>query len=207
MPAFASPSRRTVDDLIAFLTQAGIGSAGLCRALPRRWHDGAREPPYPGRHAAALTLQDRLRQRAYVITPPWSRSHRLRSEHRQIKWQTPYGDLPQAGPSDKLRGNVYPKSGFVITAGGLVAVRRQRFEALRAGQRHRGIDFHERPAEWLVGCAGGLRSEWPGIHSVCAGPEAIPFRRRTAPARRRESARGHEGLRCAGASAVMLERQ
>ena len=38
----------------------------------------------------------------------------------KVKWQTPYGDLPQAGPSDKLRGNVYPKSGFVITAGGLV---------------------------------------------------------------------------------------
>jgi quinoprotein glucose dehydrogenase len=38
----------------------------------------------------------------------------------KIKWQTPYGDLPEAGPSDKLRGNVYPKSGFVITAGGLV---------------------------------------------------------------------------------------
>ena len=38
----------------------------------------------------------------------------------KIKWETPYGDLPQAGPGDKLRGNVYPKSGFVITAGGLV---------------------------------------------------------------------------------------
>ena len=38
----------------------------------------------------------------------------------KIKWQTPYGDLPEAGPSDKMRGNAYPKSGFVITAGGLV---------------------------------------------------------------------------------------
>ena len=28
--------------------------------------------------------------------------------------------MPQAGPNDKMRGNVYPKSGFVITAGGLV---------------------------------------------------------------------------------------
>ena len=38
----------------------------------------------------------------------------------KIKWQAPYGDLPQAGPSDKMRGNAYPKSGFVITAGGLL---------------------------------------------------------------------------------------
>ena len=39
----------------------------------------------------------------------------------KIKWQTPYGDLPQAGPSDKLRGNVFPKSGIVVTAGGNMA--------------------------------------------------------------------------------------
>ena len=35
-------------------------------------------------------------------------------------WQTPYGDTPEAGPSDVLRGNVTPRSGFVETAGGLV---------------------------------------------------------------------------------------
>ena len=29
-------------------------------------------------------------------------------------------DYPEAGPSEKMRGNAYPKSGFVITAGGLV---------------------------------------------------------------------------------------
>jgi quinoprotein glucose dehydrogenase len=38
----------------------------------------------------------------------------------KIKWKTPYGDLPQAGPSDTLRGNVFPKSGPAITAGGLI---------------------------------------------------------------------------------------
>ncbi len=38
----------------------------------------------------------------------------------KIKWKTPYGDLPEAGPSDKMRGNVYPKSGIVSTAGGLI---------------------------------------------------------------------------------------
>ena len=32
----------------------------------------------------------------------------------------PFGDTPQAGPGDKLRGNVTPSSGFAVTAGGLV---------------------------------------------------------------------------------------
>ena len=31
----------------------------------------------------------------------------VRFEFRQVMWQTPYGDTPQAGPSDKLRGNVF----------------------------------------------------------------------------------------------------
>ena len=56
----------------------------------------------------------------YVVTPPWSQIVAYDLNTGKIKWRTPYGDLPQAGPSDKLRGNVYPKSGFVITAGGLV---------------------------------------------------------------------------------------
>ena len=55
-----------------------------------------------------------------MITPPWSTITAYDLNTGKIKWQTPYGDLPQAGPSDKMRGNAYPKSGFVITAGGLV---------------------------------------------------------------------------------------
>jgi len=38
----------------------------------------------------------------------------------KIAWQTPYGDMPQAGPSDQLRGNIFPKSGFAVLASGLV---------------------------------------------------------------------------------------
>lgn len=34
--------------------------------------------------------------------------------------QTPYGDLPEAGPSDKLRGNVYPKKRICDYRGRLV---------------------------------------------------------------------------------------
>jgi quinoprotein glucose dehydrogenase len=55
-----------------------------------------------------------------VITPPWSTITAYDLNTGKIKWQAPYGDLPQAGPNDTMRGNAYPKSGFVITAGGLV---------------------------------------------------------------------------------------
>ena len=65
-------------------------------------------------------LPQLLANEPYVITPPWSSIVAYDLNTGKIKWRTPYGDLPEAGPSDKLRGNVYPKSGPVITAGGLV---------------------------------------------------------------------------------------
>ena len=55
-----------------------------------------------------------------MVTPPWTKITAYDLNTGKIKWQEPYGDLPEAGPGDKLRGNVYPKSGFVITAGGLI---------------------------------------------------------------------------------------
>ena len=55
-----------------------------------------------------------------MITPPWSTITAYDLNTGKILWQTPYGDTPQAGPSDKLRGNVTPRSGFIVTAGGLV---------------------------------------------------------------------------------------
>jgi quinoprotein glucose dehydrogenase len=59
-------------------------------------------------------------QEGYVITPPWSTITAYDLNSGRIKWQTPYGDTPEAGPSDQLRGNVFPKSGFVILASGLI---------------------------------------------------------------------------------------
>ena len=80
---------------------------------------------------ASLTIPKMLRHRhpatrrvtetnPYVINPPWTTITAYDLNTGKIKWQEPAGDLPEAGPSDKLRGNVYPKSGFVITAGGLL---------------------------------------------------------------------------------------
>jgi len=109
-----------LDDLIAFLTKpdaAPVGSAVVALG----GGGGRGEPPYP---ADVTPPPSRYKtgygNEPYLFNPPWSKITAYDLNTGKIKWQTPYGDLPQAGPSDKLRGNVYPKSGFVITAGGLV---------------------------------------------------------------------------------------
>jgi quinoprotein glucose dehydrogenase len=123
MPPIASLSPALLDDLMAFLKKpdaAPVGSAAPLNALAGGG-GGRGEPPYPaGVTPPPSRYKTGYGNEPYVITPPWSQITAYDLNTGKIKWQTPYGDLPQAGPSDKLRGNVYPKSGFVITAGGLL---------------------------------------------------------------------------------------
>jgi len=120
MPPMASLAPALVEDLLAFLTRpeaAPPGTAAPAAALAM----GRIEPPYPEDVAPPPSrYKTGYGNEPYVITPPWSQIVAYDLNNGKIKWQTPYGDLPEAGPSDKLRGNVYPKSGFVITAGGLI---------------------------------------------------------------------------------------
>jgi quinoprotein glucose dehydrogenase len=119
MPSLAAP---LVDDLIAFLTkpeQAPPGSAAPPAAMALATMRV--EPPYPeGVTPPPSRYKTGYGNEPYVITPPWTQLVAYDLNTGTIKWKTPYGDLPEAGPSDKLRGNVYPKSGPVVTAGGLV---------------------------------------------------------------------------------------
>jgi quinoprotein glucose dehydrogenase len=120
MPPVASLAPPRLDDLIAFLTKPesappGTGAPAAMLAMMRT------EPAYPdGVAPPPSRYKTGYGNEPYVITPPWSQITAYDLNTGKIKWQTPYGDLPQGGPSDKLRGNVYPKSGFVITAGGLI---------------------------------------------------------------------------------------
>lgn len=109
-----------LDDLMAFLTKPEAAPPGS--AAPAAFAMAGRgEPPYPeGVTPPPSRYKTGYGNEPYVITPPWSQIVAYDLNTGKIKWQTPYGDLPEAGPSDKLRGNVYPKSGPVITAGGLV---------------------------------------------------------------------------------------
>lgn len=118
MPAVVSVTPPSLDDLIAFLTKPEAAPPGSAAPAMGR---GRGEPPYPEDVTPPPSrYKTGYGNEPYVITPPWSQITAYDLNTGKIKWQTPYGDLPEAGPSDKLRGNVYPKSGFVITAGGLV---------------------------------------------------------------------------------------
>ena len=122
MPPFASLPAQSMNDLMAFLKQpdlAPLGSApsAATLAMVRSFS----EPPYPDDvEGPPSRYKTGYGNERYVINPPWSTITAYDLNTGKIKWQTPYGDLPEAGPSDKMRGNAYPKSGFVITAGGVV---------------------------------------------------------------------------------------
>ncbi len=123
MPALSGIPAASMDNLIAFLAQPALAPAGTAivaapAAGPGR---GPGEPPYPDDvEPPPSRYRTGYGNEQYVIKPPWSTITAYDLNTGSIKWQTPYGDTPQAGLGDKLRGNVYPKSGFVITAGGLV---------------------------------------------------------------------------------------
>ncbi|HXE64841.1 MAG TPA: PQQ-binding-like beta-propeller repeat protein [Bryobacteraceae bacterium] len=120
MPSMASLSPALMSDLMAFLAKpeaappgSGVALRASAAARPEAPYPEGVEPP-PSRYRTGYGNEP------YVITPPWSQITAYDLNTGKIKWQMPYGDLPEAGPGDKLRGNVYPKSGFVITAGGLI---------------------------------------------------------------------------------------
>jgi len=122
MPAFASLPAQSMADLMAFLAKpdsAPVGSApsAATLALARL----RSEPDYPEEvQGPPSRYKTGYGNESYIITPPWSTITAYDLNTGNIKWQAPYGDLPQAGPSTQLRGNAFPKSGFVITAGGLI---------------------------------------------------------------------------------------
>jgi quinoprotein glucose dehydrogenase len=119
MPPFASISGEAMTDLIAFLTKpesAPPGSGVPANILTERI-----EPDYPaGITPPPSRYKTGYGDEGYIITPPWSTITAYDLNTGRIMWQTPYGDLPQAGPSDKLRGNVFPRSSFVVLASGLI---------------------------------------------------------------------------------------
>jgi quinoprotein glucose dehydrogenase len=108
-------------DLLTFLTKPEAAPAGTAASAQQAQFRLRTEPDYPGDVTPPPSrYKTGYGNESYVISPPWSTITAYDLNTGKIKWQAPYGDLPQAGPSDKMRGNAYPKSGFVITAGGLL---------------------------------------------------------------------------------------
>ncbi|MCU1329604.1 MAG: Pyrrolo-quinoline quinone, partial [Bryobacterales bacterium] len=119
MPAFASITGEALADLLAFLGEPEAAPVGS--ALPANMLAERLEPDYPADVTGPPSrYKTGYGQEGYVITPPWSTITAYDLNTGKIIWQTPYGDTPQAGPSDKLRGNIFPKSGFAVLAGGLI---------------------------------------------------------------------------------------
>ncbi len=121
MPAFPSVAPQVMGALLAFLTDPASAPPGTAASSRMLAAFSRVEPAYPDDVTPPPSrYKTGYGNEGYVINPPWSTITAYDLNTGKIKWQTPYGDLPQAGPSETLRGNVYPKSGFVITAGGLV---------------------------------------------------------------------------------------
>ncbi|HEY9137197.1 MAG TPA: PQQ-binding-like beta-propeller repeat protein [Terriglobus sp.] len=119
MPALPTVPPPAVAAVTAFLKQpdlappgTGIGGNAFTERI---------EPDYPAYvDPRPQRYKTGYGQEGYVVTPPWSTITAYDLNTGKIAWQTPYGDTPQAGPSNTLRGNVFPKSGFVVLASGLV---------------------------------------------------------------------------------------
>ena len=122
MPAFSSLPAQSMKDLMSFLTQPDLAPLGSAPSASAQAMASMRvEPAYPEDvEGPPSRYKTGYGNEIYVAKPPWSTVTAYDLNTGKIKWQTPYGDLPQAGPSDEMRGNAYPKSGFVTTAGGLV---------------------------------------------------------------------------------------
>jgi len=119
MPPFPAIRAELMNDLMAFLTSPGSAPPGS--AFPAAMLSARIEPDYPSDVTPPPSrYKTGYGNEPYVITPPLSTLTAYDLNTGKIMWQTPYGDLPEAGPSDKLRGNAYPKSGFAVTAGGVI---------------------------------------------------------------------------------------
>jgi quinoprotein glucose dehydrogenase len=122
MPPFAGLGDDSINYLMAFLRhpdQAPPGSAPS--AQMQAMLKSLAEPPYPDDvDGPPSRYKTGYGNEPYVITPPWSYITAYDLNTGKIKWQSPYGGVPQAPEGDKMKGNLYPKSGFVTTAGGLV---------------------------------------------------------------------------------------
>jgi len=122
MPPFAGLPDDSLNYLMAFLRRPDQAPPGSAPSMQMQaMLKSLAEPPYPEDvEGPPSRYKTGYGNEPYVITPPWSYITAYDLNTGKIKWQTPYGGVPQAPPGDQMKGNMYPKSGFVITAGGLL---------------------------------------------------------------------------------------
>jgi len=118
MPPIPTVNAQSMSSLLAFLTTPAAAPPGS--GIPVGGRGPRRDPDYPeGVAPPPSRFVTGYGQEAFITAPPWSTITAYDLNTGKIKWQIPCGDLPQAGPGP-MRGNVYPKGGIVVTAGGLI---------------------------------------------------------------------------------------
>jgi len=123
MPSFSTMPEAPMTALMAFLSNPAAAPPGSAAGAPVRGGFNV-EIPYPeGVEHPAERYQ--IGGYGYVTTsinPPWSTLTAYDLNKGTIKWRVPFGDNPAAGPNQgkELRGNLWPKSGIAVTAGGLI---------------------------------------------------------------------------------------
>ncbi len=122
MPSFAKMPDEAMTQLMAFLTHPNLAPPGSApSAQMQAIFSMMSAPPYPpGVKPPPSRYKTGYGNESYVITPPWTTLTAYNLNTGAIKWQVPYGGLPEAPPGYKHDGNVFPKSGPVITAGGII---------------------------------------------------------------------------------------
>jgi quinoprotein glucose dehydrogenase len=122
MPPFAAMPQQSMDYLMAFLKRPQMAPPGSApsKAMQAFFRSMA-EPSYPKDvEPPPSRYKTGYGNEPFIIDPPWSTLTAYDLNSGKIKWQVPYGGLREAPPADQMKGNVFPKSGPVITAGGLI---------------------------------------------------------------------------------------
>jgi quinoprotein glucose dehydrogenase len=120
MPSFNALPQSALDSLLVFLTDP---SAAPAATQPRIFGPSAERPYPPGVDAPKVRYYNSAVGGGLlptIISPPWSTLTAYDLNTGKIKWQVPYGDASIPGPSEQLRGNIFQKSGIVVTASGLI---------------------------------------------------------------------------------------
>ncbi|MBT9329675.1 PQQ-binding-like beta-propeller repeat protein [Paracidobacterium acidisoli] len=121
MPSFSGLPAQSMNQLLAFLKSPDLAPPGSApSAATQAMMKSFSEPDYPDDVDGPTRYKTGYGNEPYVITPPWSTITAYDLNTGKIRWKTPYGGVPQAPAGDKMKGNIYPKSGFVVTAGGLL---------------------------------------------------------------------------------------
>ena len=121
MPSFSNMPEATMTTLLAFLGNPSAAPPGSAAAMAGPAYNS--ETPYPeGVEHPPIRYYSPYGYVTVAIDPPWSTLTAYDLNKGVIQWQIPFGDNPGAGPNKgtELRGNLWPKSGIAVTAGGLI---------------------------------------------------------------------------------------